>query len=138
MKRLFTLTLLSLFAISCSYTYRSKPSFSKSSTMTFGVGEQPELDAANRRITEFKQELLRQGFREVSVAFSDSKEQFVLEGKYGTLQDLQVTLWTETRLKEDQPELGGGVKASLRDEQAEREFEELYKRICFVVTGQDQ
>ena len=106
--------------------------------MTFSVGTQAELDAANQRINEFKQELLRQGFREVSVAFSNSKEQFVLEGKYGSLEDLQVTLWTEQQLKDDQPEFGGGAKALLRDEQAEREFEELYKRICFVVTGHER
>jgi hypothetical protein len=50
------------------------------STLTYGVGTQTELDQANQRINAFKEELLRQGFRQVSVSFSDSKEEFILEG----------------------------------------------------------
>ena len=115
--------------------------------MTYSVTTQAELDAANKRINDYKQELLRQGFREVSVARSDvtvstsvanETEKVVFEGQYGTLKDLQVTLWTSKWLQKEQPQLGGNVRASYSDQQAERDFEELYKRVAFVVTGQMQ
>lgn len=145
MKRLLALTLFALLAISCSRGNSGVIHSSKGSTMTYSVGTQAELDAANKRINDYKQELLRQGFREVSVAFSDKtvstsivdeKEEVVFEGQYGTLKDLRVTLWTSKWLQKDQPQLGGRVNASLSDEQAERDFDELYKRVSFVVTGQ--
>jgi hypothetical protein len=147
MKRLFALTLFALLAINCSRGNSAVPNSSKGSTMTYSVNTQAELDAANQRINNYKQELLRQGFREVSVALADKtvstsitdeKEQVVLEGQYGKLQDLRVTLWTSKWLQKDQPQLGGGVNASLIDEQAERDFNELYKRVAFVVTGHAQ
>lgn len=103
--------------------------------MTHGVGTQAELDLANQRINAFKEELLRQGFRQVSVSFSNSKEEFILEGQYGRLKDLRVTLRTNKRLEKEEPELAGGIRASITDEQAEKEFEELYKKVVFVVTG---
>lgn len=116
--------------------------------MTYSVGTQAELDAANQRINAYRQELLRQGFHEVSASFFDktaspslinSKEEFMLEGQYGNLKDLRVTLWT-TRLieKDDQRPIGGRIHASINDEQADRDFEELYKKVSFVVTGQNQ
>jgi hypothetical protein len=88
MKNLLALTLFAVFAISCSHGNVSHSS--KGSSMTNSVGTQAELDAANRRVNEFKQELLRQGFHEVSVSFSDKtadtsiideKEEVVLEGQ---------------------------------------------------------
>ena len=113
--------------------------------MTSSVGTQAELDAANQRVNDYRQELLRQGFRVVSASFLDksglvenSKEEFVLEGQYGRLKDLRVTLWTTKRVEKDQPQLGGGIHASVKDEQADRDFEELYKKVSFVVTGQTQ
>ena len=144
MKRLLILTLFGLLAISCSHRNGAVSSSSKDMSMTFSAGTQAELDAGNQRINDYKQELLRQGFHEVSVSFYDetagtayvnSKEQFVLEGQYRNLKDLRVTLWATKRLTKDQPQLGGGVKASINDEQAERDFEELYKKVSFVVTG---
>jgi hypothetical protein len=145
MKRLLALTLFALLAISCSHGNGGIAHSSKGSTMTYSVGTQAELDAANKRINDYKQELKRQGFREVSVAFSDKttstsivdeKEEVVFEGQYGTLKDLRVTLWTSKWLQKDQPQLGGRVNASLSGEQAERDFNELYKKVAFVVTGQ--
>jgi len=115
--------------------------------MTHSVGTQAELDAANQRINNYKQELLQQGFHEVSVSFTDktadtsyvnSKEEFVLEGPYRNLKGLRVTLWTTKRLEKDQPHLGGGVHASINGEQADRDFEELYQKVSFVVTGNTQ
>jgi hypothetical protein len=115
--------------------------------MTYSASTQAELDAANKRINDYKQELLRQGFREVSVAFSDrttstsivdEKETVVLEGQYGKLKDLRVTLTTSKHLQKDQPQVSGRVSASLSDEQAERDFEELYKKVACAVTGQTQ
>lgn len=104
--------------------------------MTYGVGTQAELDQGNQRINAFKEELLRQRFRQVSVSFSDSKEESILEGEYGRLKDLRVTLRTNKRLEEEAPELAGGIHASIRDEQADHEFEQLYKKVISVVTGQ--
>ena len=144
MKRLLTLTLLVLLAISCSRGNSTVAHLSKGSSMTYSVGTQADLDAANRRVKEFKQELLKQGFHEVSVSFSDKtsdtsivdeKEEVVLEGQYGTLKDLRVTLWSSKWLQKDQPHLGGGVHAAIVDDQADRDFETLYKKICFAVTG---
>ena len=138
MKRLLTLTLFGLLAISCS----NRGSSSKGSSMSYSVATQAELDAGNQRINNYKQELLRQGFHVVSASFLDtvanSKEEFILEGQYGKLKDLRVTLWTIKRLEKDNTELGGGIHASIQDEQADRDFEELYKKVSFVVTGQTQ
>lgn len=106
--------------------------------MTYGVGTQAELDEANQRIVAFKEELLRQGFRMVSVSFSNTTEEFILEGEYGKLKDLHVTLRTNKRLEEDEPELSGGIRAYVRDEEADREFEGLYQKVISVVTGQPQ
>ena len=144
MTRLLTVAILVLLASSCSH---GPSRSSKGSSMAYSVGTQAELDAGNQRINEFKQELLRQGFHEVSVAFSDkifspslvnSREEVILEGPYGRLKDLRVTLWTTKFLEKEQPQLGGGIHASLSDEQADRDFDELYKKVSFVVTGQSQ
>jgi hypothetical protein len=145
MKKLLALTLFALLAISCSHGNSSVAHSSKGSTMTNSVNSQAELDAANKRINDYKKELLRQGFREVSTSFSDKtvstsvvdeKEEVVFEGQYGTLKDLRVTLWTSKWLQKDQPQIGGRVNASLSDAQAERDFNELYKKVAFVITGQ--
>ena len=146
MKRLLTLTLLGLLAISCTRGNSAFSNSSKGSTMTYTAGTQAELDAGNKRINDYRQELLRQGFHEVSssslttqtAGSSDvnAKEEFVLEGRYRNLKDLRVTLWTTKRLeKEASPQLGGGIHASIHNEQDDRDFEELYKKVSFVVTG---
>ena len=113
--------------------------------MTNTVGTQAELDTANQRMNDYRQELLRQGFHEIWASstnttgvISNSKEEHVLEGRYRNLKDLRVTLWTTTRLQKDQPHLGGGVQASINSEQDDRDFEELYKKVSFVVTGYAQ
>jgi len=89
--------------------------------------------------------LIRQGFQRISQSFSvnagassNSREEVILEGQYGKLKDLQVTLWTTKQLQKDRPQLGGGIHASIADEQADKDFEELYKKVCFVVTGNAQ
>ncbi len=144
MKRLLTLTLFALLAISCSHGNSGASHSSKGSSMMYSAGTPAELDAANQRVNDFKQELLRQGFRDASVSFSDKtsttsvidqKEEVVLEGQYGNLKDLRVTLWTTRQLK---GQLGGGIHASITDEQADRDFDALYKKVCFVVTGNAQ
>jgi hypothetical protein len=136
MKRFFALTLCTLLASNCSAG--SGNSYTKGSTMTYSVGTQTELDQGNQRINTFKEQLMRQGFRQVSVSFSDSKEESILEGEHGRLKDLRVTLRTNKRLEEEEPELAGGIHAFIRDEQADQEFEELYKKVVSVVTGQSQ
>ena len=135
MKRLLTLTLFGLLTISCAGRSAHVPN-SKGATMNYSVGTEAELQAANHRINEFKQELLHQGFREVSVSFSDSTDEFILEGEYGTLTDLRVTLRTAKRLQSEPPPFAGGIRASIKDDRADREFKELYKKVCVVVTGQ--
>ena len=144
MKKLLTLTLFGLMIISCSCGNSGFTRSSKGSSMTYSVGTQAELDAANQRINGYRQELMRQGFREVSSSFTNTtgivpnSKEVVLEGHYGKLKNLRVTLWTTTRLEKDQTQLGGGVRASIEDDQADRDFEELYKKVSFVVTGQTQ
>ena len=77
----------------------------------------------------------------MSASFSDSqsnsKQKFILEGQYGNLKELRVTLSTVTQLENDYASLLGGVDADLGDEQAERDFEELYNKVAYVVTGVD-
>ena len=115
--------------------------------MTYTAVTQAELDAVNQRINDYRQELLRQGFHESSFTLNtqtvgksdvNSKAQFTLEGRYRNLKDLRVTLWTTTRLENDpknQPQSGGGIEAVIVDNQADTDFEELYKKVSSVVTG---
>jgi len=110
--------------------------------MTYSASTQAELDAGNQRINDYRQELLQQGFREVSSfsthtsgAAPNSKEEFVLEGQYRNLKNLKVTFLTTKLLEKDHPQLKGGVEAFINNEQADRDFEELYKKVVFVVTG---
>ena len=145
MKRLLALTLFTLITIGCSNGNRAVSSSSKGSSMTYSVGTQAELDAANQRVNEYRQELIKQGFHAISESFtgstgvtSNSREEVVLEGQYGKLKDLQVTLWTTKHLEKDQPHLGGGIHADIVDAQADRDFETLYRKVCFVVTGNAQ
>ena len=130
-KRVFALIAFFLLAAGCSGQKFS----GKGSTMTNTVTTQAELNAGNQRINEFKQELLRKGFREVSSSSSDSKEQVILKGRYGALKDLEVTLWTGKRLEMKEPQLGGGIHA-LVSKESEREFDEFYKRVVKVVVGE--
>jgi hypothetical protein len=137
MKRLFTLTICTFLAISCSQRYNAT-SMSKGSAMTFGVGTQAALDAANQRILHFKEELLQNGFHQVSLSVSDLRDEYILEGRYGSLKDLRVKLSTGKKLQSDAPEVAGGIDAFVKDEQADREFQELYKKVVYVVTGDFQ
>lgn len=130
MKKLFALTLLALLAANCS-NGRS----SKGSNMTFSVQTQAELDQANQRINAFKQELLQQGFREVSISSFNTAEVSVLEGQHGRLRNLRVTLKTNTQLLDNEPEVAGGINASIPDDEAEKEYDALYSKVVAVVTG---
>ena len=145
MKRLLTLTLFSFLAISCSRVNNIGTHSSKGSTMTCDVATQAELDAANQRVNDYRQELLRQGFHQVWQSHSvtagvdsPTKEEFVLEGQYGKLKDLKITFWIKKRLEKDQPHVGGGFQATISNKQAERDFDELNKKVSFVVTGHAQ
>ena len=147
MKRMLTLTLFALLAISCTRGNGVFSRSSKGSSMTFSPGTQAELDAANQRIKDYRQELLRQGFHEISTSLTtqtgdspdvNAKEKFILEGPYRNLKDLRVTLWTTKRLEKENAELGGGIYASIKNGQDDRDFEELYKKVSFVVTGNAQ
>jgi thioredoxin reductase len=134
--RLLTLTLFGLLTISCVNQPAGNAPISKGATMMYSVGTQAEMDSANQRINQFKQELLRQGFHDESHSVSDTSDEFILTGQYGTLTDLRVTLRTGKRLQSEPPPLAGGVHAFVKDDQADREFKELYKKVCSVVTGQ--
>ena len=143
MKRLLALTVFGLLTMSCVTRQQAQhvPT-SKGATMNYSVGTQAEVDATNQRINQFKQELLKEGFREVSTSFSDSEsnsaEEFILEGQYGSLTDLRVTLRTAKRLQSEPPPFAGGIQASIKDEKADQEFNQLYKKVCTVVTGQSE
>jgi hypothetical protein len=146
MKRMLTLTLFGLLAISCTRGDSALHS-SKGSSMTLTAGTQAELDAGNKRIHDYRQELLQQGFHEISTSLTtqtagssdvNAKEEFILEGRYRNLKDLRVTLWTTKRLEKENSELGGGIHASINNEQDDRDFEELYKKVSFIVTGNAQ
>ena len=130
-KRLFALIACVLLAIGCSGEKAHHLGKIQTSTVT----TQDELDKGNRRINEFKQELLMKGFRAVSSHSSDSIEQVILEGRYGGLKDLQVTLWTGKRLEMKDPQLGGGIDAVIVSQESEYEFHELYKRVASIVVG---
>jgi len=134
MKKLFALTLCVLLTSSCHPRQGYFPT-GKGSTMTLSVQTQAELDQANQRINAYNQELLRQGFREVSISTINSAEVSVLEGRFGRLKDLVVTLKTNQQLEEDKPEVSGGIHASLSDPEADKEFDDLYKKVVLVVTG---
>jgi hypothetical protein len=147
MKRLLSLTLFGLMAIGCTGGNNDFTPTSKDSSMANSVRTQAELDAGNQRINDYRQELLRQGFHEVSTSSTDetadtsyvnSREEHILEGRYRNLKDLRVTLWASTRLQKDEAHLGGGVQASINSEQADRDFEELYKKVSSVVIGYAQ
>jgi len=130
-RRVFALIAFCLLATGCS----GQQSSGRGSTMTKTVTTQAELNEGNQRINEFRQELLRKGFRVVSSFSSDSKEQVILAGRYGALKDLEVTLWTGKRLETKEPQLGGGIHA-LVSKESEREFDEFYKRVVKVVVGE--
>ena len=134
--RLLALTLSGLLTISCANHSAPNVPTSKGATMTYSVGTQAEMDATNQRINEFKQELLRQGFHGESRSVSDASDELTLAGQYGTLTELRVTLRTAKRLQSEPPPFAGGVHASVKDDQANREFKELYRKVCSVVTGQ--
>ncbi len=131
-KRVFALIACLLLAIGCS----GEKSYGKGSTMSSTVATQDQLNEGNQRINEFKQDLLMKGFHEVSSSSSDSKEQVTLEGRYGALKDLKVTLWTGKRLEMKGPQLGGGIQADIVSKEAEQEFDELYRRVVSIVVGE--
>ena len=66
MKRLLALTLFALIAIDCSHNNATVMSSSKGASMSYSVGTQADLDAANQRVNEYRQELIRQGFHRIS------------------------------------------------------------------------
>lgn len=139
MKRLFALTLYALIAINCS-NRNTYPISSMGSTMNFDADTQAQLDQGNQRINAFKDELLRQGFRQVSSSTLHSsegsaREEVILEGQHGRLKKLRITLVTNTGLQKEGPELAGGVFASISDEQTRQEYEDLYKKVSAIVTG---
>ena len=134
MKRLLALTFLALLVLNCSPRNRY-PISSMDSTMTFDAVTQAQLDQGNQRINSFKEELLRQKFRLVSVSTINSREEVILEGQHGKLKKLRIKLVTNTSLEKEGPELAGGVSASISDEQSMREYEELSKKVNAIVTG---
>ncbi|HEY0765471.1 MAG TPA: hypothetical protein VGD61_24045 [Pyrinomonadaceae bacterium] len=105
------------------------------STMTFDAATQAQLDQGNQRINSFKEDLLRQKFRVVSVSTINSREEVILEGQHGRLKKLLIRLVTNTSLEKEGPELAGGVSASISDEQSMREYDELSKKVNAIVTG---
>ena len=142
MKRLFTLTFCAVLALSCA-TRNKFPLSSMDSKMNFHVGTQAELDQGNQRINAFKEELIQQGFRLVSTSTfhsssnssSNSRKEVILDGQHGRSKKVRITLLTNTSLEDEGPDLAGGVYAAISDEQAMQEYDELYKKVVGIVTG---
>lgn len=103
--------------------------------MNYYVETQAQLDQGNQRIDAYKEELLRQGFRLVSVSSFNSRKEVILEGQQGRLKQLRVRLLTNTSLEKEAPELAGGIYATISDELAMQEYEELSKKVNAIVTG---
>ena len=134
MKKLLTLTVCALLTINCA-ARKKYPIGSMDTTMNYYVETQAQLDQGNQRIDAYKEELLRQGFRLVSVSSFNSRKEFILEGQHGRLKQLRVRLVTNTSLEKEAPELAGGVYATISDELAMQEYEEFSKRVNAIVTG---
>lgn len=133
-KRVFALIVCTLLAIGCS---QEEPE-GKGASRTHIVATQDELDEGIRRIDQFKQELLKQDFREIHSLRSSETEKTTLKGRYGSLRDLEVTLWYGKKLESEEPHLGGHIYATIISKEADKEFDELYKRVETVVSGKAQ
>ena len=131
-KRVVALLACCLLVVCC---VRQSSSRYNSSFQNYSVATQEELDQANERINQLKEEFLVKGFRFMSISSSDLKEEVVLKGDYGGLKDIEVKLRTGKRLDPEEPPLGGGVSAFIPDKAAEQEFDQLYHKIAGVVRG---
>jgi hypothetical protein len=130
-KRALLLIACSFIAVSCDG--RSVPS--KATYSTFTAGNEAEVREGSRRTREYEQELLHQGFRVISTTNSDLSEKIDLKGDYKDLKNVEIRLSIGKKLEMKGPYFGGDLRAFLPDSTAEREFEEMEKRLHLAIQG---
>ena len=114
----------------------------KGMTHTFDFGNhEARLQEGIARIQAFEEELRNEGFRQVSVSHSSSpthkKREVTLKGRYRHLGTVQVTLWTNTQLDAEEPQIGAGFDAYIRNDASEVTWEEFNDRFRRAVQGAD-
>ena len=131
MHKLFPLILIfPLIAIGCS---RHLPN--KASSATYTAGNDAELREGASRVNEFRQELLRGGFRIVSTSNSSLWEQVTLKGDDGELKDVEIVLQVGKQLEMKEPHLAASLRAQVEGKPAEQEFARLDARLKTAIQG---
>lgn len=105
----------------------------KGHTFTYKFATEADLQQAVERVRVFEEELYNEGFRLVSVALSHDKREVTLTGRYNRLGKVEVRLWTNTRLEIEEPHIGTGFYAFIRNDAAEAAWHELNDRFRVVV-----
>ncbi len=114
----------------------------KGMTHTFNFGDnEARLQQGIARIQAFEEELRAEGFRQLSESVASSatyeKRKVTLEGRYRHLGTVEVTLWTNTGLNTEEPQIGAGFDADIRNDASELAWEELSARFRRAVQGDD-
>ena len=110
----------------------------KSQTYTFHHADEAALQQAIERLQIFETELRDEGFRQVSSAtINNERREMTLTGRHPRLGKVDITLWTDTRLEVEDPHIGAGFHASIRNEAADAAWEELSERFRQAVYGRD-
>ena len=104
-------------------------------TITHTEMSQDKRPDSTLRINKFRDELVSRGFRVVSTASSDTKEQTELKGKYGNLGDIEVTLLIDNQINTKRRVLQGRVKAFTVDKNTQQEFDTFTAQLQEAVSG---
>lgn len=139
MKRLslaFFVLLLFLFWIVVKPDTSNSQGKGMTHTFRYGNGDAVRLQQGIERLRIFEAELRNEGFRQVSVAHTGlEKREVKLKGRYRRLGEVTVTLWTDTRLDREEPQIGAGFDANIRNDAAEAAWEEFNDRFRRAVQG---
>ena len=109
----------------------------KGHSFTYKFATEADLQQAVERVRVFEEELYNEGFRQVSIALSNDKREVTLTGRYGRLGKVEIILWTNTRLEIEEPHIGVGFNAYIRNEATEGAWDELDARFRVVVRGEE-
>ena len=109
----------------------------KGHDFTYRFATETDLQQAVERVRVFEEELYNEGFRQVSVALSNDTREVTLTGRYDRLGKVEVRLWTNTRLEIEEPHIGVGFNAYIRNEATEAAWDELDARFRVVVRGKE-
>jgi hypothetical protein len=108
---------------------------SRAHTATYTAGNEQELNAGAHRLEQLKEELKQRGFQVTSTTHSNEKDAFGLTGKYGELQEIQVSISIGRQMAMNKPHLAVGLSAVLPNEKAERDFAELDSHLTSTLSG---